>query len=51
MYKVIFKGNETWFAEPIQADEVTPAEGWEVEEFTAYDEAQSFIESLKTDSK
>jgi len=46
MYKVIYKGQESWFEEPIQAEEVNPAAGWEVEEFDSYEEAEEFIENL-----
>jgi len=46
MFKVIFKDNESWFEEPIQADEINPAEGWEVEEFDTYEEASAFISNL-----
>ena len=51
MYKVIFKENESWFEEPIQATEVNPADGWEVEEFETFQEAQMFIQSLASDGE
>lgn len=50
MYKVIFKENESWFDEPIQASEVNPADGWEVAEFETYQEAKSFIANLTSNS-
>jgi len=46
MYKVIFKDDESWFKEPIQADEVNPAEGWEVVSFETFEEAERFIAEL-----
>jgi len=50
MYKVIFKENESWFEEPIQASEVNPADGWEVAEFETLQEAETFIAGLTSDS-
>ncbi|MGJ1193747.1 hypothetical protein [Sphingobacterium siyangense] len=45
-YIVVFKENESWFKEPMEVDELTPAEGWEVKEFDSYEEAEEFIENL-----
>lgn len=46
MYKVIFKDRESWFEEPLVADEVIPAEGWEVKSFDTLEEAERFIAEL-----
>ncbi|WP_286709583.1 MULTISPECIES: hypothetical protein [Sphingobacterium] len=45
-FVVVFKENESWFKEPMEVDELTPAEGWDVKEFDSYEAAQEFIQSL-----
>lgn len=46
MYKVIYKDGQSWFEEPIIANEVNPAKGWSVESFSTYEEALAFIQGL-----